>query len=116
LVDLFECVKMHGPTNPKYITLGNHLLVITTNKNSTRFNRCVMINITNCALHDKATRTMRHAQTAEGCHNILCIQEDSGRPERSQSVSKWKEIIPKKIRSESGKWILICGYFVGKNS
>jgi hypothetical protein len=35
--------------------------------------------------------------------------------QKEQSVSKWKEIISEKICSESGKWIVIGGYFMPKN-
>ena len=86
----------------KCVTSGTNLLVTTTNKNSSRFNRCMMINITNYALHNKTTKTMGDAQTAERCHNILCIQENSGTSEttvssqiegyhiRKNSLRKWK--------------------------
>jgi hypothetical protein len=47
---------------------------------------------------------------------IFCAFKKIQECQKEQSVSKWKDIISEKIRSESGKWILICGYFMGKNS
>jgi hypothetical protein len=47
---------------------------------------------------------------------IFCAFKKIHECQKEQAVSKWKAIIAEKIRSESVKWILICGYFMGKNS
>jgi hypothetical protein len=47
---------------------------------------------------------------------IFCAFKKIQECQKEQSVSKWKEIMSEKIRSLSGKRILICGYFMGKNS